>query len=112
MKLRGTIVLVAAGIAIAIAGGQSSQAAQDSVADRGATGGRDCSLAATETVVIVRAQNMTCGRAGRVMDRYVGSISANFKAGGFNCHQSSGSRLVGTWKCVNGSKFFRFSFAD
>lgn len=101
MTLSAAAALATAGIAQADAG-----------TERGPSGGRDCSLTATETTVIIRAKNMTCGRASRVMQRYDGSISSSFKAGGFSCHQTDGVSVGGTWKCVNDGKLFRFSFAD
>ena len=73
----------------------------------------DCNVTASETQVISSARNMTCRAASRDLRRYRGHITSSFHTpGGFRCRQVSGQRLYGQWRCVNGSRAYRFDFLD
>jgi hypothetical protein len=59
------------------------------------------------------ARNMTCAAAARELRRYRGSIHRRFRTpGGFSCGRVSGGPLGGQWRCVKGSRAFRFEFGD
>jgi hypothetical protein len=59
------------------------------------------------------ARNMTCVAAVREMRRYRGNIHRRFRTpGGFVCGRVSGGPLGGQWRCVKGSRAFRFEFGD
>ncbi len=58
-------------------------------------------------------RNMTCVAAVREMRRYRGNIHRRFRTpGGFVCGRVSGGPLGGQWRCVKGSRAFRFEFGD
>ncbi len=62
---------------------------------------------------ISSARNMTCRAAAREMRRYRGSIERRFRTPrGFQCYRVSGGRLGGQWRCVRGTRAFRFEFGD
>jgi hypothetical protein len=62
---------------------------------------------------ISSARNMTCRAAARELRRYRGSIHRRFRTpGGFQCGRVSGGRLGGQWRCVKGTRAFRFEFGD
>ena len=75
---------------------------------------RNChSWAHYPNVLISSARNMKCKTAKKDMRRYKGSIKKNFTTPGrFHCHRVSGNRLGGQWRCVKGSKAYRFEFGD
>ena len=63
--------------------------------------------------LISSARNMTCRAAARELRRYRGSIHRRFRTpGGFQCRRVSGGRLGGQWRCVKGTRAFRFEFGD
>lgn len=73
----------------------------------------DCkSYADFPNTMISSARGMTCGAAVKVMKSYRGEISKTFTAKGFRCGQVSGSQYGGQWRCVSGTKAFRFEFKD
>ena len=74
----------------------------------------DCDLYAYyPNVLISSAREMTCRQARRDMRRYRGSISRTFRTpGGFRCRQVSGVPQGGQWRCVKGSRAYRFEFGD
>lgn len=102
-------LLVASGLAALPA---SADATSSNSPPDARSAARSCSVRATDTVQIVRASNMACNRAARVMRRYDGSIGKHFRAGHFRCRWLTGMHLVGNWGCRNGRKSFRFGFAD
>ncbi len=64
-------------------------------------------------LLISSARNMTCRAAVREMRRHRRGISRRFRTpGGFLCDRVSGVRLGGQWRCVRGSRAFRFEFGD
>lgn len=75
---------------------------------------RDChAWAHYPNVLISSARNMTCGAARFDMRRYRGSIRYRFRTpGGFTCTRVSGMKLSGQWRCVKGTRAYRFDFGD
>jgi hypothetical protein len=72
-----------------------------------------CHARADFNLLVSSARNMTCTDAKRELRRYHGSISRRFRTpGGFVCYRVSGNRLAGQWRCVRGSRAFRFEFSD
>jgi hypothetical protein len=72
-----------------------------------------CHAQADFNLLVSSARNMTCAAAKRELRRYHGSISRRFRTpGGFVCYRVSGNRLAGQWRCVRGSRAFRFEFSD
>ena len=72
-----------------------------------------CHVHADFNILISSARNMTCRSAAAEMRRYRGSISRRFTTPGrFRCYQVSGNRLAGQWRCVRGTRAFRFEFSD
>ena len=62
---------------------------------------------------ISSARNMTCSAAVREMRRYRGQIFRRFRTpGGFSCYRVSGVPEGGQWRCVRGTRAFRFEFSD
>lgn len=74
----------------------------------------DChSWASYPNILISSARNMTCRRARNDMRAYRGQIHRRFRTpGGFRCRRVSGTSLGGQWRCVNGSRAYRFEFGD
>jgi len=63
--------------------------------------------------LISSARNMTCGAAAQDMRRYRGQISRRFRTpGGFVCARVSGAQFGGQWRCVSGTRAYRFEFRD
>jgi hypothetical protein len=63
--------------------------------------------------LISSARNMTCNAAAQDMRRYRGQISRRFRTpGGFACARVSGGQFGGQWRCVSGTKAYRFDFRD
>ena len=78
-----------------------------------AAGARSCSTKVDYNLEIEAARNMSCRDAARELKRYKRSISRTFSTpGGFRCSRVSGGRLGGDWRCVKGSRAFRFEFGD
>ncbi|MEA2442084.1 MAG: hypothetical protein QOH76_3508 [Thermoleophilaceae bacterium] len=74
---------------------------------------RTCHSSSSANVQVSSARNMTCKKARRDIRRYRGSIKRRFTTpGGFKCHRVSGNRLGGQWRCVKGSRAYRFEFGD
>jgi hypothetical protein len=72
-----------------------------------------CHARADFNLLVSSARNMTCTAAKRELRRYHGSIARRFRTpGGFACYRVSGNRLAGQWRCVRGTKAFRFEFSD
>lgn len=92
----------------------SAMAAGPSPASAAADAVVDChAWAYYPNVLISSARNMSCRAAKRDMRRYNGSIRRYFRTpGGFSCSQVSGGRLGGQWRCIRGSKAYRFDFGD
>lgn len=64
-------------------------------------------------IKISSARNLTCQAARREQRRYRGSIGFRFTTpGGFTCVRASGAPLGGQWRCVRGSRAYRFEFGD
>ena len=64
-------------------------------------------------VLISSARNMSCRAARRELRRYKRPIDRRFRTpGGFLCRRVSGGTLGGQWRCVRGSRAFRFEFGD
>ena len=62
---------------------------------------------------ISSARNMSCRSARKEFRRYNRPIHRRFRTpGGFRCKRVSGTRLGGQWRCVKGSRAFRFEFGD
>jgi len=56
---------------------------------------------------------MTCRAAAQDMRRYRGQISRRFRTpGGFVCARVSGAQFGGQWRCVSGTRAYRFEFRD
>lgn len=72
----------------------------------------DCHISVGPTIGISSARNMSCSAAVRVMRRNRSGISRRFKTQGFTCARVSGLELGGQWRCVAGSRAFRFEFGD
>jgi hypothetical protein len=96
-----------------LAAGIPGAAAGDG-AKAGASAVRNCHVYAFyPSVLISSARNMSCGEAKRQMRRYRAPIYRRFETpGGFSCYRVSGSRYGGQWRCVKGSKAWRFEFSD
>jgi hypothetical protein len=63
--------------------------------------------------LISSARNMTCKAAAREMRNYRGQISRTFDTPGrFHCSRVSGGTFGGQWRCVRGTRAFRFEFGD
>ena len=63
--------------------------------------------------LISSARNMTCKAAAREMRSYRGQISRTFGTPGrFRCSRVSGGTFGGQWRCVRGTRAFRFEFGD
>jgi hypothetical protein len=74
---------------------------------------RDCTTNPSDNASVSSARNMTCKAARRDLRSYRGSIRKHFDTpGGFHCSRVSGGRLAGQWRCVKGSRAYRFEFAD
>lgn len=74
---------------------------------------RDCKTNGADNASVSSARNMTCKAARRDLRSYRGSIKKHFDTpGGFHCMRVSGGRLAGQWRCVKGSRAYRFEFAD
>ena len=74
---------------------------------------RDCSAPVDFNLRITSARNMTCGAARWDMKRYRGSVRYRFRTpAGFICTRVSGGPLGGEWRCVKGTRAYRFDFAD
>jgi hypothetical protein len=71
-----------------------------------------CNLPEDGTITVTSVRNMTCAQARAVERAYRGSISRRFRMGRFSCYRTSGMALAGEWRCVRGSRAFRFDFAD
>ena len=72
----------------------------------------DCpSTGAEPHISGLSVRNMTCAEAQSVIAAF-GVIDTTFSAAGFTCSRISGAELGGTWRCVQGSKAFRFLFGD
>ena len=64
-------------------------------------------------VLISSARNMTCRAAARDMRRYRRPIDRRFRTpGGFMCVRVSGGAFGGQWRCVSGTRAYRFEFGD
>ena len=62
---------------------------------------------------ISSARNLSCRKAARDLRAYNGNIDRTFRTPGrFRCHQVSGVPEGGQWRCVKGSRAYRFEFAD
>jgi len=74
----------------------------------------DChTFAHYPNVLISSARNMSCRAARRDMRRYRRPIYRTFTTpGGFRCTRVSGMALGGQWRCVRGSRAYRFDFGD
>jgi hypothetical protein len=63
--------------------------------------------------LISSARNMTCKAAAQEMRSYRGQISRTFTTPGrFRCTRVSGGQFGGQWRCVQGTRAFRFDFGD
>jgi hypothetical protein len=63
--------------------------------------------------LISSARNMTCKAAAQEMRNYRGQISRTFNTPGrFRCSRVSGGQFGGQWRCVRGTRAFRFEFGD
>lgn len=103
----GAVVLVALGIL----GAGGSAAAGSPSANVAAV--RDCKLTAGPTISISSVRNMSCRAARRDIRRHDGPIYRRFRTpGGFRCRRVSGNQYGGQWRCVKGSKAYRFEFGD
>jgi hypothetical protein len=73
-----------------------------------------CSSYADEpNLLISSARGLSCASATSVMKAYRGDISYRFKAPrGFTCTRVHGVATGGQWRCVNGTRAFRFEFKD
>jgi hypothetical protein len=70
-------------------------------------------FASYPNIQISSARNMSCRAARRELRRYKRPIDRRFRTpGGFSCRQVSGGALGGQWRCVRGSRAFRFEFGD
>jgi hypothetical protein len=73
----------------------------------------DCSAKVDFNISVSSARGMTCRSAKRDLARYNGSIASRFRTpGGFACRQVSGVAEGGQWRCVKGSRAYRFEFSD
>lgn len=79
-----------------------------------ASGVRDChTYAFYSSVLISSARNMSCSEARQEMRRYRAPIYRTFTTpGGFSCYRVSGGKYGGQWRCVKGSKAWRFEFSE
>jgi hypothetical protein len=100
--------------AVALGGLLAGPASAGAGSLAGASAVRDCDHSAYGTnVIISSARNMTCRAAVRDMRRYKGPIYRRFRTpGGFSCYRVSGMAYGGQWRCVRGSRAYRFEFAD
>lgn len=64
------------------------------------------------TITITSTRNMLCRSAVRVMRAHNRPISTRFTTSGYRCVRISGQALGGTWRCLKGSRGFRFAFGD
>ena len=63
--------------------------------------------------LISSARNMRCRAAAQDMRRYRGQIFRRFRTpGGFVCTRVSGGQFGGQWRCVRGTRAYRFEFGD
>jgi hypothetical protein len=97
------LLLAALGLALTAGGAQAAPAAVV-----------DCHLWADyPNTLISSARNMTCKAAVTEMKRYRGQIFRRFRTpGGFICTRVSGVPEGGQWRCVRGTRAFRFDFRD
>jgi hypothetical protein len=73
----------------------------------------DCNASVDFNITVSSARGMTCRSAAKDMRRYKGSISTRFTTpGGFACRRVSGVAQGGQWRCVNGTRAYRFEFGD
>lgn len=65
-------------------------------------------------VLISSARNMSCRTARAEMRSHRGAIRYRFTTPRrrFRCRRVSGGSLGGQWRCVRGSRAFRFNFGD
>jgi hypothetical protein len=106
-RVLSTLLLTAAVSAFALApGAQVPEARAASV--------HDChSWAWYPNVLISSVRHMSCRSAKRDMRRYRRPIYRRFTTpGGFHCRRVSGGPLGGQWRCVRGSRAYRFEFGD
>jgi hypothetical protein len=74
---------------------------------------RHCNVQAYETVTITSARNMTCRAAKRDLRASKDVTRRRFtSAGGFHCKRIRGGTLAGEWRCVRGSRAYRYAFGD
>ena len=100
--MRRLIIASVIGAALALAAPASSPAAVV-----------DCDHSAGPLITITSARNMTCAAAARDQRRRNNPTSRRFRTpGGFVCTQKTGVDVAGTWRCVRGSKAYRFAFVD
>ena len=74
---------------------------------------RECAAKVDFNIEISSARNMRCRTAKRDLRRHQGPIGRRFRTpGGFACRRVSGTALGGQWRCLRGTKAYRFEFAD
>jgi hypothetical protein len=74
----------------------------------------DCHVYAKyPNTLISSARNMTCRAAAQDMRNYRGQIFRRFRTPGrFVCTRVSGGQFGGQWRCVSGTRAYRFEFGD
>ena len=72
----------------------------------------DCPVTGAEpNLSDLSVRNMGCAEAVGVIGDF-SSIYQSFSVRGFSCTRISGGELAGAWRCVQGTRAFRFDFAD
>jgi hypothetical protein len=73
----------------------------------------DCSAKVDYNAYVSSARGMSCRSAAKDLRRYNGVLRQRFATpGGFSCYQVSGIEIAGQWRCVKGSRAYRFEFQD
>jgi hypothetical protein len=73
----------------------------------------DCAARVDYNAYVSSARGMSCRAAAKDLRRYRGVLRQRFSTpGGFSCYQVSGIDIAGQWRCVKGSRAYRFEFQD
>lgn len=126
MKLTLSAILIALALALAACGDDSEdegETTSTTTVSEGATGasgasgehgseGAPCADAESPpNITAVTAYGADCETVEDAMAE-LGSVSANFELGDFDCKRTAGSELSGTWRCEGEAGHFTFQFAD
>jgi hypothetical protein len=106
-------VALTAVAALAAAAAFAPAASASPVVTGGTAAVIDCNARVDFNIHVSSARGMSCRSAAKDLRRYDGSIATRFRTpGGFACRRVTGVPQGGQWRCVSGSRAYRFEFAD